>query len=366
MSQLQRKEKEMRQALTLWHAQLTVWVPLRSKHQCLYGNRPFGFYASSLPTAGDKTCGIRIMAKHIDGTDNPAGAAVLTIQPVRMLKPRFQVKRCLSPFQTEPGSLASYLHSTWITHALADLLVRSRLVMAALNHSDDAIIASVLLLAIHGFGQDAVEVHLQGLLQLIAARGGLDKSGFDGFLGHLIQGSLSFLTIAYGQPEPLLIPEWEAPFSPHTFICLDLDDSNKSLQPVTRAPLAQSVSEFLSDSPSNTCINSLLDGLTSKPDPASLEQVSELSKRELALSEPAPFPVVSWQTNWLKHSSGANMRLAVMGAAMSKDTQERASFMLKENCVVSSIKGKSRYVASRFCYLWLKERQLARSAFLEI
>ncbi|KAL4776582.1 hypothetical protein BDW60DRAFT_213950 [Aspergillus nidulans var. acristatus] len=443
-----------------------MWVALRSKHQCLYGNGPFGFYASNLPTAGEEACGIRHatiastrrstvteispVAQDAHGIDHAQLCKLLTIQSVRMFKSRFQDKQGLSPYQVEQGSLANYLRSTWITHALADpcllhatlfsaavqldalagaeqssyatlyhqfnavRLIRSRLAMAGLNHPDDATTASVLLLAIHSslqFDRDSVEVHRQGLIQLIAARGGLDKLGFDGFLAHLIQGSVSFLTIVYDQPEPFPIPEREAPLGPHTFIWLVLDDSNKSPNEQLRHPLLNlfrdiqqlvrevcTERESLPHARSNSCINALLDGLNSKPDPASSEQVSEISKRELSLLRACSISGrilayvlddrLPWSEqqldrlleeledaidttdrgNWLKHSPGANLWVVVVGAAMCRDTHGRASFMLKENCVVSSIKGteSTRYVAARFCYRWLKERRLARSTIIEI
>ncbi|KAL4746059.1 hypothetical protein BDW72DRAFT_210790 [Aspergillus terricola var. indicus] len=437
-----------------------MWVALRSKHQCLYGNGPFGFYASSLPTAGDEAYGTRhatiasmrrsTVTELSPVAQDALGAAVLTIRSVRMFKSRFQDKQGLSPYQVEPGSLANYLRSTWITHALADpcllhatlfsaavqldalagaerssyatlyhqfnavRLVRSRLAMAALNRPDDATVASVLLLAIHSslqFDRDTVDVHRQGLLQLIAARGGLDKLGFDGFLAQLIQGSLSFLTVTYDQPEPFLIPEWEAPLGPHTFICLALDDSSKSPNEQLRHHLVnlfgdiqQLVRQFCTDrgslpgAPNDSCIEFLLDRLSSKPDPASSEQISELSKRELALLRACSISGrvlayvlddrLPWSEQqldrlleeledaidatergtWLKHSPGANVWVAVIGAAMCKDTHGRASFMLKENCVVSAIKGtdSSRYVVARLCYRWLKERRLERPVCIEI
>jgi hypothetical protein len=146
----------------------------------------------------------------------------------------------------------------------------------------------------------------------------------------------------------------------------------------------------------------LLDGFNSKPDPASSEQVSEqvseISKRELSLLRACSISGrilayvlddrLPWSEqqldrlleeledaidtadrgNWLKHSPGANLWVVVVGAAMCRDTHGRASFILKENCVVSSIKGteSTRYVAARFCYRWLKERRLARSTIIEI
>ncbi|KAL4735578.1 hypothetical protein BDV11DRAFT_195663 [Aspergillus similis] len=492
-----------------------MWVALRSKHQCLYGNGPFGFYASSLPATGDEACEISYLPasgkpvpeqpllklskacynckhakKHCDRTQPScarctrrgsrciydhfikpehlrthhffsSSLAVRTVNytvdypilphaQIPMLIRFFQDKQGLSPFQVEPDSLANYLRSTWITHALADpcllhatlfsaavqldalacaeqssyatlyhqsnavSLVRSRLAMTSLNRPDDATVASVVLLAIHGslqFDRDTVEVHRQGLLQLIAARGGLDKLGFDGFLAHLIQGSLSFLTIVFDQPEPFPIPEWEEPLSPHTFICLILDDSNTSPNEQLRhlllnlfrdiQQLVQEVCtdrESLSGARNNSYIKSFLDKLSSKPDRSSSDQISVLSKRELALLRACSISGrilayilddrLPWSEQqldrlleeledaidatergtWLKHSPGANVWVAVMGAAICKDIHGRASFVLKENCVVSSIKGteSSRYVEARFCYHWLKERWQARSASLEI
>ncbi|KAL5044720.1 hypothetical protein BDW71DRAFT_215555 [Aspergillus fruticulosus] len=446
-----------------------MWVALRSKHQCLYGTSPFGFHASSVPEAGEEVFGIRHVtiastrrstvtelspvaqdAHGIDhaslrnsgqepgqecknGADNPPGAAVAD-------------KQGLSPFRVEPYSLAYYLRSTWISHALADpcllhatlfsasaqldsltgarqssyatlyhqfnavRLVRSRLTMVALNSPDDATVASVLLLAIHGslqIDRESTEVHRQGLLRIVATRGGLDKLGFNGFLAQLTQGSLSFLAITFDQPEPFPVPQCEAPLGPHNLICLVLDGSNKSPNEQLRHRLfnlfrdiqhlvreACTDSETLPSATTNPHMLSLLDRLWSEAAPALSGQPPAISKKELALLRACSISGrvlayllddrVLWseqqldqfleeledaidtteRATWLKHGPEANIWVAVMGAAMCKDINARASFILKENCVASAVRGTdwSRYVAARFCYRWLKDRRLARCA----
>ncbi|KAL4993333.1 hypothetical protein BDV10DRAFT_199700 [Aspergillus recurvatus] len=417
-----------------------MWVALRSKHQCLYENGLFGLYASSVAAAGEEVIGIRHVII--------ASTRKSTVTELSLVAhdAHVQDKQGLSPFQVEPHSLAGYLRSTWISHALADpcllhatlfsasvqldaltgaqqssyatlhhqfnavRLVRSRLAMAALNSPDDATVASVLLLAIHGSlqtDQESVEVHRRGLIQIVAARGGLDKLGFEGFLALLIQGSLSFLVITFDQPEPLPITEWDTPLDPHSLICLILDGSKEPPNQQLRHQLLnlfrdiqQLVQEACIDretvpsATNNLHIQSLLDKLWSETDPAFSRQPSALSKKELALLRACSVSGrilayllddrVPWserqlnqfleelegaidsteRATWLKHSPAANMWVAVMGAAMCKDIGGRASFILKENCVASAVKGTewSRYVAARFCYRWLKDRRLARSA----
>ncbi|KAL6235887.1 hypothetical protein BDW75DRAFT_127291 [Aspergillus navahoensis] len=368
---------------------------------------------------------------------------------IPMLIRFFQDKQGLSPFRVEPYSLAYYLRSTWISHALADpcllhatlfsasvqldmltgaqqssyatlyhqfnavRLLRSRLAMAALNNPDDATVASVLLLAIHGslqLDRESTEVHRQGLLQIVATRGGLDKLGFDGFLAHLTQASLSFLAIVFDQPEPFPIPECEASVGPHNLICLVLKGFNESPNEQLRQPLLnlfrdiqQLAREACTDSealPSATnipLIQSLLDRLWSETDPALSGQPPALSKKEFALLRACTISGrilayllddrLPWseqqldqfleelqdaidlteRATWLKHGPEANMWVAVVGAAMCKDIGGRASFILKENCVASAIRGTdwSRYVAARFCYRWLKDKRLARCASLQ-
>ncbi|KAL4973592.1 hypothetical protein BDW66DRAFT_141744 [Aspergillus desertorum] len=362
----------------------------------------------------------------------------------------FQDKQGLSPFQVEPYSLANYLRSMWISHALADpcllhatlfsasvqldaltgaqkssyatlyhqfnavRLVRARLATAALNSPDDGTVAAVLLLAIHSSlqsDQNSVEMHRQGLLQIVASRGGLDKLGFDGFLAQLIQASLSFLAIAFDQPEPFHIPEWEAPFGPHSLICLVLDKSNRSRNEQLRHPLLTlfrdiqqliqvlcTDSETQANTTNNPHVQSLLDRLWSEADLSLSRHPSALSKKELALLRACSISGkilaylldnrIPWseqqverlldelenaidateRETWLKHGPEANVWVAVMGAAMCKGIDGRASFIMKENCVASAVRGTewSRYVAARFCYRWLKDRRLARCASFKI
>ncbi|KZN87652.1 hypothetical protein EN45_062130 [Penicillium chrysogenum] len=368
---------------------------------------------------------------------------------VPMLIRFFQDKLGLSPFQVEADSLAYYLRSTWISYALSDPcllhatlfsasvqfdaltgaqqpayatlyhqfktinLVRSRL--ADLSSPNDATVASVLLLAMHSslqFDQNLAQVHCRGLMQLIAARGGLDKLGYDGFLAQIIQGSLTFLAIFFDQAEPFPIPGMPRTAPSYTLISLILIGSNKSPSQHLRYRLLilfQNINQLLHEEYANTeartrttmnnpRLRDLLDKLWSEGDPSLLNshQPPGLPKKELALlrtcvisgrvlayllddhlpwSEGALEQLLEQLTEairkteratWVKHGPEANMWVAVMGAAMVNDVNKRASFLLKENCVASSTRDTqpSRYVAAWFCYRWLKRRRLSRCAGL--
>ncbi|KAI9368143.1 hypothetical protein BJX61DRAFT_239932 [Aspergillus egyptiacus] len=362
----------------------------------------------------------------------------------------FQDKQGLAPFQVERNSLAYYLRSTWISHALADpcllhatlfsasvqldaftgarqssyttlyhqfhavSLVRSRLAMA-LNSPDDATIGAVLLLAIHGslqMNRESAEVHRQGLLQIVALRGGLDKLGFDGFLAQVIQGSLSFLAITFDQPEPFPTSDHpqEAPLGPHTLIRFILDGLAESPNEDLRRPLlalfgdlehvvreACTVTVTPNETLPNSIYYSLLDSLHStEPSPPQQPSPPSLSKKEFALLQACSISAriiaslldyrTPWserhlarlvsdldraittteRATWLKHCPEASIWVAVLGAAMHDDVDGRASFILKENCVASArrVSGWARYVAGRCCYRWLRDRRVGRRAGL--
>ncbi|KAL2813020.1 hypothetical protein BJX63DRAFT_395427 [Aspergillus granulosus] len=353
---------------------------------------------------------------------------------IPMLLRFFQDKMGLLSFQVETFALATYLRSSWIRSALSDpclfhatlfsasvqldaltgidrpnyatlyhqsntvKLVRYRLTVS--NDLDDVTVASVLLLALHGslqFDRESTEIHQQGLLKMIATRGGLDKLGFGGFLAEITQNAITFLAIIFDQSDPFPIPEWgAAPVLPHNLIFLVLEGSNKSQNETVRLYLRglfQDIKQLLYEAGSEqnmftmtsfsvSQLRCLLDKLWSRCDPVLDKQTSTLSGKELALLRtcsisgrilayllddrmPWSEQKMAWylstlegaidateRATWIKHAPEAILWIAVIGAAMSKDLNGRKSWVLKEKCVASSIRSTqpSLHVRSWFCY----------------
>ncbi|KAL4863716.1 hypothetical protein BDV12DRAFT_177222 [Aspergillus spectabilis] len=369
---------------------------------------------------------------------------------IPMLIRFFQDKLGLFPFEVEAYSMAYYLRSTWISYALSDpclmhatlfaassqfdmltgtqqpsyatlyhqsntvSLVRSRL--TEVDSPNDATVAAVVLLAMHSSfhsDHDSALVHCGGLMQLISARGGMEKLGYDGFLAQIINGSLSFLAILFDQAEPFPIREWQTSPLPHTLIALMLVGSNKSPNQHLRHCLLilfQHITQLLQEGYTdpetqtrstidNPRLRYLLDQLLSENDATMLSAQQQqpppgLSKKEHALLRTCTIACkiltyllddrIPWsestlsglveqldeaaskteRATWVKHNPEANGWIAIMGSAMVDDICRRAAFLARENCIASSMRDTrpSRYVAAWYCYRWLKGMRLARSA----
>ncbi|KAJ0415802.1 hypothetical protein BJY00DRAFT_317500 [Aspergillus carlsbadensis] len=287
-------------------------------------------------------------------------------------------------------------------------LVRSRL--ADLHSANDATVASVLLLAMHSSDNNLAHMHFRGLLQLISARGGLGQLGYDGFLAQIING---FLAILFDQVDPFPIPEWQTSPLPHTLISLMLVGATKSPNQHLRhrlLTLFQNITQLLQEgytetdpetqyqpTAENPRLRYALDKFSSETDPALLNAATQppnLSKKEHALLRTCMISgqilayllddALPWseetldglvaqlsdasskteRATWVKHCPEANGWVLVMGAAMVDDVAARAGFLMRENCIASSMRDTrpSRYVAAWYYYRWLKRRRLVRGA----
>ncbi|PYI24423.1 hypothetical protein BO99DRAFT_455341 [Aspergillus violaceofuscus CBS 115571] len=348
----------------------------------------------------------------------------LDLQPTYPIEPRphipglirfFQEQMGLAALQVEMNSIAYHLRSSWIRHALTDpCLFQATLYTASaemdamhgaqgtapnyatLYHQtnairllncrlvrggsmDDATIASVLLLVISGSIEkdpDATEAHRQGLLRMVALRGGLKQLGFDGILAEMIEMNMVLPMVVFGQTDSALSP----PFTPDEALpdslpSLALDRLRRSgsrVDPTLQLQLVR-VLEHIQDlflalvQPSESShLWTLLDNgppviqsTTTDDSTWSSSETSFLRTCQLSMTllRTLADPGLPWNPDTiaallrdlntsithtdpatrLRYAPEASLWATALGMAVSPDVHGRLTFLINERCVVLAV-----------------------------
>ncbi|RAH51174.1 uncharacterized protein BO95DRAFT_458528 [Aspergillus brunneoviolaceus CBS 621.78] len=368
----------------------------------------------------------------------------LDLQPSYPIEPKpyipgpirfFQEQMGLAALQVEVNSIAYHLRSSWIRHALTDpclfhttlytasaemdamrgtqgtttnyatlyhqtntiRLLNRRLVHGGLM--DDATIASVLLLVISGSIEkdpDATEAHRQGLLRMVALRGGLKQLEFDGILAEMIEMNMVLPMVVFGQTDSALpapvSPAEALPDSLPSLALARLRRGGSRINPTLQSQLLR-VLEHIQDlfhalvQPSESSnLWALLDNgpptvefTTTGESTWSSSETSFLRPCQLSMTllRTLADPSLPWHPDTIavllrdlntsiaqtdpatrpRYAPEASLWATALGMAVSPDVHGRLTFLINERCVVLAVSNsKTTALHELFldCYCWLR------------